>query len=589
MAKSILKARRIRDARSIDRKRYISKLTNEQFEKLLNKFYKEARDNNFHTNFEEAIKNNGYYFLHPQREIAERILRSVFLQEKSNIYVSLTRQLGKTEVVAMVTEFCFEHYFEVFGKPLRVAVIAPEKGTATEVFRRVKNYIVSRESMDLAIDRSNEVENITGDRIQLYGIYAGHGGTIEGRTFDMLIRDEGHLGSDDIFLDQVLPTTNRTAGPIITIGNGGFADCYFYRGLKRGTDPAKNTYSFIYNFITLEPYMKDLARRGDKSSQRWLDATYDYVENAGGWKSLYVRKNILCEWMVNMTQFLSLRDFQNCAQVNKQEIGPKYFVSYDCAYKGMDRAVACVMDQYRNVLDFWVLKDIGDAVTFERQAETLRELCERQGILDNIVTLGVDTTGMGVGMGEAIEKVFPRTHIKRFDFTAKKKMEWYVALHDSVVAERSSHRIRINWGLFGYGERDGCIMKKEVLDMAIKEVCDIEIKPTQNGLITFHAPTAGKMLGKSMNDDFSDALVMALDLVGDSMGYAPMLGLSNSLRRQKERSASGGLFPDLASRTMFLQNDGPQSGLPTTSRKGQCVPDSIARLRKRARKGYTMS
>ena len=287
MSKSITKAKeaskimRNRQETLVQRPQQLSEI---QYAGMLVKFYKEAEESGFYCTKERAYKKKGYYFLEPQRRIAESILRSVFKRTRYEIYVSLTRQIGKTQIISLVTEFCFRHYQSVFGKPLAVAIVAPERGTAKEVFDRVKNYIIQNET-DLMVDTNVEVKTLSGDTIRLYGIYqSATGGTIEGRTFDMTIRDEAHLGDDGKYADEVLPATNRTSGPNIMIGNAGFSDCMYYRGLMKGTDasPKVHRYVFRYTYKTLRPYMTSLANDAqypNHDAALFVKNTDRYIEN----------------------------------------------------------------------------------------------------------------------------------------------------------------------------------------------------------------------------------------------------------------------------------------------------------------------
>ena len=557
-------------------------LSEEQFIGLLANYYKEAEESNFYCSLDEAIEKKSYYFLEPQRLIAECILRSVFQQVRHDIFISIVRQFGKTQVVAMTIEFCFRHYNEIFGRPLAVAIIAPERGTAAEVFNRVKNYIIANET-ELLVDSKYEVKTIAGDTIRLYGIYEGAvGGTIEGRTFDITIRDEAHLGDDAKYIDQVIPATNRTSGPNILIGNGGFRDCYYYNGLKKGTNAKKKHFVFRYTYTKLRDYMMELAGQGLKSAALWVSNTDKYIENMGGKNSMFVRKNIFCEWPLLIGEFLTVDILNKVPPVETADLSTEYLLAYDVAHSGMDRAVATIYDRNKNVLDIWVIKDVGEIMPLSLQAQKLYERCMEAGLLlrdanvkSPLKAIGVDATGLGIGMAEVLESLFP-CPIKRFVFSTRPKMEWYITFRDSVVSDIPAEQVRFNTNRVPYANIVTPWATKELWEIAIKEIADIEVIKNKDGTLGFHAPTSrGGVLGKSINDDIVDSMVIGVSLLGYWDGFHPFT------RRQASTARSGA--------TSLSMSD--VAGLPTYrkpspgERPGSGVPPKLRELRRLAKKG----
>ncbi len=509
MARSIERANAIVKAR---KDRYKNKglrpdkLDDNQFNVLLQRYYNAAANRGMYVTIEEAVENKGFYFLGMQRDIAECILASVFKREKRYIYISVPRQIGKTDIVVFTMSFCYEHYSSIFGEPLRVATIAPEKGTATEVFDRLHDFILLGET-DLATDTKTRVETIRGDTIALYGLYegGGAGATIEGRTHDVIIRDEGHMGDDAKFLDQVLPTTSRTRGPIIVIGNGGFRDCFFYRGILGGTNEAEKKYVFRYTWETLEDYMLDLASKGIISAQTWVDNTRAYIAACGGLNSLSVRKNVLCEWVLTIGSYLTEEDLTRCENRGDiEEIPQDIYVTVDVAVKGRDRTVAMIGDGDGYIFDMVVLKDVADQIALREQCDILAGYCEDMGYIANIRAIGVDATGLGVGMVEFMEVAFSAP-IKSFIFSQVKKMDWYLALRDSIITTIDGDRLSFNKNHKHY-------------PTLAKELIDLEVTVTKNGNLSFAAP-ASAVMGKAVNDDYVAALAMYRSLIGLTEGF----------------------------------------------------------------------
>ena len=84
---------------------------------------------------EEAKKNNGYFIFAWQDDIIVAMLTAVFAQHSWDVLISVLRQVGKTEIVALVTAYIFENFYKEFFVPCNIAVFAPVKTTGDRVIQ----------------------------------------------------------------------------------------------------------------------------------------------------------------------------------------------------------------------------------------------------------------------------------------------------------------------------------------------------------------------------------------------------------------------------------------------------------------------
>ena len=213
-------------------KRSIKPLTDLQFKHILNEFWGFANQHGFYLTRKAAREKDGFYVFAWQKEIAISMLTALFQQKDTELTISILRQVGKTEFVGLTGAFIFEYFYKTFGVPVNIAVIAPEKKMACVPFERLERYLNKKYLIEDTKDRKLSVKS---DSIKLFGIYDEYkGSTIEGNTFDMVIRDEAHKGSDSKFKDEVIPTMGMKRGCLIRIGNGGFYDCDYRQSILRG-------------------------------------------------------------------------------------------------------------------------------------------------------------------------------------------------------------------------------------------------------------------------------------------------------------------------------------------------------------------
>lgn len=488
--------------------RVVTPLSSSEFESVRNVFWHFARDKGFYLTISEALENNGYFVFSFQKQIAEILLESAFRQQKTRLNISLFRQIGKTEFVALVMGFLFDHYHKAFNCPIKICIVAPEKDTAGVVFQRITKYIDTRR-LQKGGDTKKLKKSERGDEVELFGIYDDNkGGTIEGRTYDFIIRDEAHMGSDRMMADQVEPTTLTTNGAIVFIGNGGYKDCIFRRNLVRGEDldpvtKVRNV-SIVHNYPSTKPYLQELANRGLGNCQTRINNIEDYINTHGGWDSYEVRKNMGCEWILTFGNYVTKEQLANCHSSEirwERGSGKTLYMAVDFA-KSYDRTIATIINKNREIVDWIILKEADEQMKIRWQCEELRNYCDMKGYTQHLAMIAGDATGLGSGAIEFMEMEFSFSEIVPYSFSERGKHDWFVKGREMITTKFDPDRIKYN-----PAHPHAAIFEKEMTEL--------EVLPATGSkkYIGFSAPNM-----PGCYDDFVCSFAMAVDLLTKDTG-----------------------------------------------------------------------
>jgi len=507
-------------------KKSIVAVSETRFEEILEEFYVFAQRHGFYTTISDTKRNDGYFVFAWQHDIIRWVLQSVFRQESMDITISVLRQVGKTEIVALVVSFIFETFHREFGVPVAIAVFAPVKRTAGILFKRTTQYI-SRASISADNDSKEMKGSSRGDTIQLFGIYdETKGSTIEGNTFDMIIRDEAHLGNDRKFVDETEPTRFSKRAPLIRIGNGGGSDCDFYRAILKG-----NHYDHVYKFRNVlvrytyeevKPYLMQLAEKGLDAASTRISAIESYIRQHGK-ESYEVQKNLYCRWMLEYGNVVLKEQVEKCyVPYTKMEKETNIFVGLDFATM-YDRTVATLMDQQKNILDFIILKDKNVVMRIREQIEYMKKVCDDMGYTDKVVAIGFDSTGVGSGGVEELLSDYFSCDLIPHRFTAASKMEWYKTAIESITTEYEQDRVKIpamhpGTKIF--------LQEWTSLERQINE---------ETGNVTFNAPKSKKCF-----DDFVASYAVCLNVRNT---YLPHFDVQIVQREEKQHIYMSGFSP----------------------------------------------
>jgi len=479
-----------------------------KLEEIFFEFLAHIRKKNFVLDEEEAKLPGMHLILAPQIYAAKKLLRAVFLKKRSVINLSIVRQLGKTELVALMVSFIFTKFFKVFKEPFRVVCIAPEKNTGLLIFERIVEYVPMgffNKKQAGSVYRSKN-----GDSIEVFSMYdARVGGTYEGRTINLVVRDEAHLGDDKKYKDQIRPTMIRTNGTVINIGNGSWRNCLFTEGLEKGnTNEVLKIGQFEYEienvvikrtYDDLKEYMIGLAERGNRESASWV-AGVEHDLQDGGRESLENRKNLFCEKILEKESFITVEEFDKCLVDVAPPMPEEIVGTLDIAKSG-DRTIGLFGDLNYNLFDLKYLKEAHERKDILEQLDELVEYSDRRAYTERLIAFGGDSTGMGEAAVESLSTTMSMD-IVPYHFSLQSKHQWYTELQTRILTPNEDRRLKIPRNL-------------PHLHQMRKELTELTIKSSKNGeCLIFAAPS-----GRNKFDDIPACLAMYTDLVGKISGY----------------------------------------------------------------------
>lgn len=346
-----------------------------------------------------------------QESIAREIIYRVLLRKRYTIDLSACRQIGKTEIVCFCTWFLSYVFPLIEDEPLRCIITAPEKSTGSEVFDRTKKLYDDCER-DYPDDFKFKQKNLDvivlqdGSRLDVYGLFKGFARreekktTKEGRSAHMIIRDEKHLGDDEIFKDELEPAMSTTGGVDIWLGNGGFRTC---RAKEMADLAEKGKTITLLNDMTLfrfdytymrESMLREFERTKNPMFMRWIESQDKYIQDHG-MESDEVQKNLYLKWLVTVGNFIAWEELIG----HRRSINVTNFASR-IADAGIDFAkgengdetVATITDYERNVRDWEIFSgDWPDQV--EQIALWLPNAAQNHNV--SLRFIHCDSTGVG--------------------------------------------------------------------------------------------------------------------------------------------------------------------------------------------------
>lgn len=485
----------------------------ERLEQLMNLFFEFIEDHGWtafiETYHEHKTTINRKKLLLPEQILIVRDhLTCIFNNIPATISLSLSRQIGKSEIIGLIDAFCFVYYQEITGDPYTVMVLAPEKNTGTVIFDRICRYLPDKFWNEK--DKSTQKTRKTGDWLEIFSLYDDNSGSIaEGRTAKRIIRDEAHTGSDKKFIDEVLPVQIRTSGVTTLIGNGGYRDCYFYQRLISGNtfDETSGLHSIVhkYPYSHLKKTQKKLAEAGVVEASKWIKGIERIIRESGV-NSIETRKNINCEWMLTSQSYLLAEDIDKC--LDKVDKSSDLVLSIDFA-KHQDRTIAIVGNANFAIFDIIILKDSGERRDIFEQLSELRDICDERGYTERIVSICGDATGLGEAAVEQLE-VEMEMPVYPFKFTIQSKHKSYTEMQSRIITQDPNKRLKIDIDTPHY-------------DLLRSELSELQVKEAMNGeYLRFFAPE---------RDGYHDDTVAALAL------YAHMCGREFEFTRNNKPRA----------------------------------------------------
>ncbi len=342
-----------------------------------------------------------------QEKIAREIMYRVLLRKRHTIDISACRQIGKTEVVCFTLWFLSYVFPKIAGENLRAIITAPERTTGSEVFDRSKklydkcetqyNFVFVQKSLDVVLMPD-------GSRLDVFGLFKGFARreekktTKEGRSAHIIIRDEKHLGDDEIFRDELEPAMSTTGGVDIWVGNGGFRSCrakelseYAVPGHTMTVNGAITSFRLDYDYMRAA-MLAEFARTKNPMFMRWIESQDKYIGDYGK-ESDEVQKNLYCKWIVEVGNFISWERLIQHRRTTLETRTNLADAGLDFA-KGEngDETWATIVDYERNIRDWAIFSgEYPDQV--EAMVAWFEQKQREHGI--SLRFIFCDTTGVG--------------------------------------------------------------------------------------------------------------------------------------------------------------------------------------------------
>ena len=337
-----------------------------------------------------------------QLEISREIFSRVFMRKRHTIILSICRQVGKTESVVYAVWFLCNIFNSIQKEPFRVCFTAPERGTGSEIFNRLRilfdkckewypQYFQFKEKTNDSITLYN------GTKVEVYGLFKGFAKredkktTREGRTFHLVVRDEMHIGEDLIYQDEIEPAMSTTGGVDIMIGNGGYRNCLARKKIDNGSNDKNTIFMYDFDKMRIEA-QKAYDKTGNELFMRWLDSQEQYIED-NGFESDVVQKNLYCKWLVEFGNFISEDVLYSCRR--DYDIKPdRVDVGIDFG-KSSDKTVVTLTDYDNNIIEWFTFRG-----PYTTQVQEIKEALSGY----DIGRIYYDSTGSGDVVGEILRQ-----------------------------------------------------------------------------------------------------------------------------------------------------------------------------------------
>ncbi len=319
------------------------------------------------------------------------------------IPIEFSRQSGKTTCVVDAIEFIMLFFPELFGRPVRIGIFAPQREQAKTDFDRLKTNL--RESADLMkytddeLDQAKQESNsrtiVLANGSSCYIFPVTPTSKPESKTLDLILFEESQDLADRIIKEQIWPMGASTNAPRIYLGTAGTQICYFYRLGQTGA--------------ALKLYYDDIARQRRETFDKTGNALHLIYEQAVGEEiakygreSDEIARPYFGKWLIGTGQFTTQEELAAITSERKRTFHDKEsdcFAGIDTA-KHPDSTVVTII-RYNKALGKKQLINWME-LRGENYASQFEIICDFLGRY-NTVALAVDSTAQGSFMPDMFE------------------------------------------------------------------------------------------------------------------------------------------------------------------------------------------
>lgn len=352
------------------------------------------------------------------------------------VAIEFSRQSGKTTGITDAIEFVMLYFPELFKRPVRIGIFAPQREQAKTDFDRLKQNL--RESADLmtfsddeeqrAKEESNSRTIVLANGASCYIFPVTSTSKPESKTLDLIVFEEAQDIDDRIMKEQIWPMGAATNAPIIYIGTAGTQICYFYRLIQ-----LNNAIVLPWDLISVqrrEAYERSGDARHLIYEQRVNEERIKYGEESDEFRRPYK-----LQWLIGTGQFTTQEELEAITSDRKRTFHEKEsecFAGIDTA-KHPDSTVVTVLRYNRSlgkkqILNWLELR----GENYPSQFEIMCDFIKRY----NTVAVAIDSTGQGSFMSDMFEANTEwrdeHTGLYPLSFSMSSKSEIYVNLKASI-------------------------------------------------------------------------------------------------------------------------------------------------------------
>lgn len=319
------------------------------------------------------------------------------------IPIEFSRQSGKTQGLVDAIEFIMLFFPELFGKPVRIGIFAPQREQAKTDFDRLKQNL--RESAALqrftddeeqrAKEESNARTIVLANGSSCYIFPVVGSSKPESKTLDLIIFEESQDIEDKIMTEQIRPMGAATNAPLIYIGTAGTRICHFYRLIQDGTA-----------LVLPWHLVAEQRRAAYDSDQNAMHLVYEQRVNEErvkyGEDSDEFRRPYKLEWLIGTGQFTEKAKIDAITSDRKRTFHDKEsdcFAGIDTA-KHPDSTVVTIVRfnktlGKKQLINWLELRGENYKSQFEIIVDFLRKY--------NVLAVAIDSTGQGDFMPDMFE------------------------------------------------------------------------------------------------------------------------------------------------------------------------------------------
>jgi hypothetical protein len=353
------------------------------------------------------------------------------------IQAEFSRQSGKTTAIVHAIEYIMLFFTEAYGKPLNIAIFAPQAEQAKTDFDRLKlalrkteaNLQTRGEAEDrFAKEESNAKTLVLPNGTSCYIFPVTKTSKPESKTLHLIIFEESQDLPDQIVKEQILPMRASTNAPVVWIGTAGTRICNFYR-LGQGKDANK-----LY-FEQIAAQRRQVYELTGNPLHLIYEQTIRGEIEKYGLESDEIQRPYFGKWLIGTGQFTTAEEIDAITTERGRthhERKHTCFVGIDTA-KHPDSTIVTVLrwneELGKKELINW-LELRGE--NYKDQFDIIVDFISRY----NVIALAIDSTGQGDFMPDMFERetnfVDENNGLYRMKFSAVSKDIMYKNLKVSI-------------------------------------------------------------------------------------------------------------------------------------------------------------